>query len=101
MKKKNPSPTKKSANVVALTGGIGSGKSAVARFLEKWGAAVVDADILARAAVEPGTPGLRALVDRFGGTILDSEAGSTARSSAPSSLLTRRADSWSSRSCIR
>jgi dephospho-CoA kinase len=73
MKKKNPSPTKKSANVVALTGGIGSGKSAVARFLEKWGAAVVDADILARAAVEPGTPGLRALVDRFGGTILDSE----------------------------
>lgn len=74
MKKKNPSPTKKSANVVALTGGIGSGKSAVARFLEKWGAAVVDADILARAAVEPGTPGLRALVDRFGGTILDSES---------------------------
>lgn len=73
MKKKNPSPTKKSANVVALTGGIGSGKSAVARFLEKWGAAVVDADVLARAAVEPGTPGLRALVDRFGATILDTE----------------------------
>lgn len=73
MKKQTLTPKKKSANVVALTGGIGSGKSVVARFLEKWGAAVVDADVLARAAVEPGTPGLRALVERLGAEILDPE----------------------------
>lgn len=73
MKSKSPPPTKRSPNVVALTGGIGSGKSSVAKMLERWGAAVVDADILARAAVEPGTPGLAALVERFGGEILDDD----------------------------
>ena len=71
MNKKKPSvPLKRSANVVALTGGIGSGKSFVAKCLEKWGAAVVDADVLARVAVEPGTPGLAALADLFGTEIL-------------------------------
>ncbi len=72
MKPKASAPARKSPNVVALTGGIGSGKSSVARFLEKWGAAVVDADQLARVVVEPGTPGLAALVERFGqGICLD------------------------------
>lgn len=42
---------------VGLTGGIGSGKSAVARFFSAWGAVVIDADVLARQAVAPGTPG--------------------------------------------
>ena len=59
--------------MVAITGGIGSGKSSVARFFEKWGASVVDADALARVAVEPGTPGLAALVKRFGEEILDED----------------------------
>ncbi|TMK45433.1 MAG: dephospho-CoA kinase, partial [Actinobacteria bacterium] len=42
--------------LVGLTGGIGSGKSTVARMLEKRGAVVFDADVLARQAVAPGTP---------------------------------------------
>jgi dephospho-CoA kinase len=56
--------------LVGLTGGIGSGKSTVARLLEKHGAAVFDADALARAAVEPGTPGHDAVVERFGANVL-------------------------------
>jgi dephospho-CoA kinase len=52
--------------LVGLTGGIGSGKSTVARLLEKRGAVVFDADVLARRAVDPGTPGYVAAVERFG-----------------------------------
>jgi dephospho-CoA kinase len=56
--------------LVGLTGGIGSGKSTVARLLEERGAVVFDADVLARAAVEPGTPGHEAVVARFGANVL-------------------------------
>jgi dephospho-CoA kinase len=56
--------------LVGLTGGIGSGKSTVARMLEERGAVVFDADALARRAVEPGTPGHDAVVDRFGANVL-------------------------------
>ena len=56
--------------VVALTGAIGSGKSAVAERLERCGAFVIDADILARRVVEPGTPALRQIVEHFGSTIV-------------------------------
>jgi dephospho-CoA kinase len=56
--------------VVGLTGAIGSGKSTVAAMLAQRGAVVVDADILAREAVAPGTPGLRAVVDRFGAGVV-------------------------------
>ena len=56
--------------LVGLTGGIGSGKSTVARLLEKRGAVVFDADLLAREAVEPGTPGHAAVIERFGADIL-------------------------------
>jgi dephospho-CoA kinase len=56
--------------LVGLTGGIGSGKSTVARLLEKRGAVVFDADLLAREAVEPGTPGHTAVIDRFGADVL-------------------------------
>lgn len=73
MKPKPSTPSRKTPNIVAVTGGIGSGKSSVARFLEKWGAAVVDADQLARVAVEPGTPGLAALVERFGQGIVQDD----------------------------
>ncbi|MHB1290146.1 dephospho-CoA kinase, partial [Georgenia sp.] len=45
---------------VGLTGGIGSGKSTVARQLATLGAVVIDADQIARDVVAPGTPGLRA-----------------------------------------
>jgi dephospho-CoA kinase len=56
--------------LVGLTGGIGSGKSTVARMLEERGAVVFDADVLAREAVEPGTPGHDAVVERFGPHVL-------------------------------
>ena len=56
--------------LVGLTGGIGSGKSTVARLLEARGAVIVDADAVARAVVEPGTPALAKLVERFGDDVL-------------------------------
>lgn len=56
--------------LVGLTGGIGSGKSTVARMLEERGAVVFDADALARRAVEVGTPGHQAVVERFGADVL-------------------------------
>lgn len=55
---------------VGLTGGIGSGKSTVARMLGERGALVVDADRIAREVVEPGTPGLARVVERFGQGVL-------------------------------
>jgi dephospho-CoA kinase len=55
---------------VGLTGGIGSGKSEVSRRLVSLGAVLVDADAVAREVVEPGTPGLAAVVAEFGEEIL-------------------------------
>ena len=57
--------------LVGLTGGIGSGKSTVARMLAERGAVVLDADAFAREAVAAGTPGFRAVVERFGGEVVD------------------------------
>ncbi|HKK22735.1 MAG TPA: dephospho-CoA kinase [Pseudohaliea sp.] len=59
--------------VVGVTGGIGSGKSAVTDRFAAAGVAVVDADRAARAVVEPGTPGLDAIAKHFGPGIIDSE----------------------------
>jgi dephospho-CoA kinase len=53
-----------------LTGGIGSGKSEVSRRLAAHGAAVIDADVAARAVVAPGTPGLARVVEAFGADIV-------------------------------
>ena len=55
---------------VGLTGGIGSGKSTVADLLASYGAVIIDADLLAREAVAPGTPGLDAVVREFGPDVL-------------------------------
>ena len=55
---------------VGLTGGIGSGKSAVSSLLAARGAAVVDADQVAREVVQPGSPGLAAVVAEFGEDVL-------------------------------
>ncbi|MEU9029557.1 dephospho-CoA kinase [Streptomyces sp. NPDC048383] len=55
---------------VGLTGGIGAGKSEVSRLLAGYGAVVVDADRIAREVVEPGTPGLAAVVEAFGRSVL-------------------------------
>jgi dephospho-CoA kinase len=51
--------------VIAITGGIGSGKSAVAKLFSEFGAAVVDADTLAREVVQPGSAGLEAVKGLF------------------------------------
>jgi len=55
---------------VGLTGGIGSGKSAVSRLLVECGAVLIDADRIAREVVAPGTPGLEAVVEAFGKDVL-------------------------------
>ena len=59
--------------VVGITGGIGSGKSAVTRCFEQRGINVVDADVVARVIVEPGTPALKAIAAHFGAAILQSD----------------------------
>lgn len=55
--------------IYGLTGGIASGKSTVSRMLRELGAHVLDADVIAREVVEPGTPGLKAVAERFPGVV--------------------------------
>jgi dephospho-CoA kinase len=55
---------------IGLTGGIGSGKSTVSRLLAERGAVIVDADLIAREVVEPGSPGLAAVVEAFGHAVV-------------------------------
>lgn len=61
--------------VVALTGGIASGKTTVTESLTAEGIRVVDADVLAREAVEPGSPGLAAIISTFGPSIQTTDGG--------------------------
>ena len=57
--------------IVALTGGLASGKSSAARRFEELGVPVIDADTVTRRLVEPGTPALAEIVDAFGADVLD------------------------------
>ncbi|MDE2156962.1 MAG: dephospho-CoA kinase [Xanthomonadaceae bacterium] len=59
------------ARIIALTGGVAAGKSVVTRRFEALGIPVHDADVAAREVIEPGTPGLAAVVDAFGSDVLD------------------------------
>ncbi|HET6435262.1 MAG TPA: dephospho-CoA kinase [Xanthomonadaceae bacterium] len=59
--------------IVGLTGGVASGKSALAREFVALGTSVADADIAAREVVAPGTPGLAQVVSAFGSGVLDGE----------------------------
>jgi len=59
--------------LVGLTGGLGAGKSTVARMLADRGAVVVDADDLARRAISPGTPGHRKVLEVFGEGVVDED----------------------------
>jgi dephospho-CoA kinase len=61
--------------IVGLTGGIGSGKSTVTECFEQLGIFVVDADILAREVVEPGTASLASIAQKFGNSILEEHGG--------------------------
>jgi len=56
--------------LVGLTGNIGSGKSTVAQLFSERGATIIDADVLARRAVEVGTPAFKAIVERWGTSVL-------------------------------
>ena len=56
-------------HLYGLTGGIASGKSTVSRMFRELGAEVLDADVIAREVVEPGTPGLQAVAERFPGVL--------------------------------
>ena len=58
---------------VGLTGGVASGKSTVSALLAEQGAVIIDADALARDVVEKGTPGLAAVVAKFGEGLLTSQ----------------------------
>lgn len=62
-----------SAFIVGLTGGIGSGKSQVSALFEALDVTVVDADLIAREVVEPGTEGLAAIAEHFGAEILEAD----------------------------
>ena len=64
--------------VVALTGGVAAGKTTVTDILSARGARVIDADILARQAVQPGSPALQGIREKFGADVLD-ETGSLNR----------------------
>lgn len=61
--------------LIALTGGIASGKSTIRTRFAELGAVVIDADQLAREAVNPGTPGLTAITETFGSEMLDAASG--------------------------
>jgi dephospho-CoA kinase len=60
---------------VGLTGGVASGKSTVSAILAELGAVVIDADVLAREVVAPGTEGLAAVVEEFGPDVLGPDGG--------------------------
>lgn len=57
--------------IVALTGGLASGKSSAARRFEELGVPVIDADVVTRRLVEPGAPALAEIVEAFGAEVLD------------------------------
>jgi dephospho-CoA kinase len=59
--------------IIGLTGGIGSGKSTVARQFEAHGVPIIDTDCIARELVAPGQPALRDIVQRFGAAMLDQQ----------------------------
>ncbi|MCF2915530.1 dephospho-CoA kinase [Pseudoalteromonas sp. Cn5-37] len=59
--------------ILGLTGGIGSGKSAISAMFEELGIQVVDADIVAREVVEPGSTGLEKITEHFGDEILTTD----------------------------
>lgn len=61
--------------IIGLTGGIGSGKSTVARYFAELGVPIVDADVVARELVAPGSPALREIRAEFGDEVLNTDGG--------------------------
>ncbi|KOC88927.1 dephospho-CoA kinase [Winslowiella iniecta] len=77
--------------IVALTGGIGSGKSTIARVFAELGVDVVDADVIARQVVEPGQPALQAIAEKFGDEMLNAD-GTLNRTSLRQRIFSAPAD---------
>ncbi|HYU58609.1 MAG TPA: dephospho-CoA kinase, partial [Actinomycetota bacterium] len=73
--------------LVGLTGGIGTGKSTVAARLAERGAVVVDADVLGREAVAPGTAGFENVVKRFGKRLVDPSTGGLDRNALAATVF--------------
>lgn len=86
--------------MVALTGGIGCGKSTVADALAARGAGVIDTDLIARALTEPEQPALAAIAAAFGDDLIGPEVDWIARHCALACSMTQPRDVDSSRSCI-
>tara|TARA_B110000902_G_scaffold57058_1_gene66613 strand:+ start:577 stop:1212 length:636 start_codon:yes stop_codon:yes gene_type:complete len=63
--------------VIGISGGIGSGKTTVTDLFAKYGIEVIDADVIARQVVEPGSPALKAIVNKFGQFVLNESGGSS------------------------
>lgn len=82
------------AYLLGLTGSIGSGKSTVAQMLRETGACVIDADELAREALEPGQPALAAVTERFGADLLDGDGKLDRRALARRVFGDRAAVTW-------
>ena len=77
--------------LIALTGGIASGKSAVANIFTKLGVPVIDTDVIAREVVAPGSPALERIAAEFGSEILDAE-GKLDRSKMRKRVFSNRTD---------
>ncbi|MCJ8340487.1 MAG: dephospho-CoA kinase [Pseudomonadales bacterium] len=81
-------------NVIGITGGIGCGKSTVTELFKHYGIAIIDADIVAREVVEPASPALHSIAEKFGSEIL-LEDGSLNRAKLRGLIFSRPADkSW-------
>ncbi|MFQ3237499.1 MAG: dephospho-CoA kinase [Paraglaciecola sp.] len=59
--------------VVGLSGGIGSGKTTISNMFAKLGVQIIDADVIARQVVQPKSPALESIIDRFGPELLDDD----------------------------
>src|SRR3954466_11878170 len=75
---------------VALTGNIGAGKSTVAELFRRWGATIIDADLLVRELQAPGQPVLARIITRFGSSLLQPD-GTLNRAALRSRVLTDKA----------
>lgn len=65
--------SKEKSLFLGVTGGIATGKTVVANVLQELGAGLIDLDLIARRVVEPGTPGLREIIDYFGNEVLQED----------------------------
>lgn len=91
MSSSSPQPPTSNPLLIALTGGIASGKSAVADLFAKLGVSVLDTDVIAREVVAPGMPALDQVVAEFGRDVLD-ESGALDRTKMRARVFSNASD---------